>query len=221
MTVRLFLVDEYPLYRSGVRAAVEADNDVRVVGEASTGDEAIQVLRGSVVTADVVLMEVDLPDISGIEAARTIAADSESRGVRPPRVLMVSASDAGHAVVAAMRAGTSGYLTKRASQEELLQAVRIAAAGGAVFSPTVARRLGEYFSVAHEFPSDAAFPKLTERERQVLDLIARGCDNRRIARQLVLSEKTIRNHVTHLFGKLQVKDRASAAVRARDAGMGR
>ncbi|TDV49679.1 LuxR C-terminal-related transcriptional regulator [Actinophytocola oryzae] len=220
MTVRLFLVDEYPLYRSGVRVAVQADGDVQVVGEASTGNEAVRLLRNTTVDADVVLMEVDLPDISGIDAARTIVADSEARGTPPPRVLMVSASDAGHAVVAAMRAGTSGYLAKGASHVELLQAVRIAAAGGAVFSPNVARRLGEYFSVVHEYPSHAAFPTLTDRERQVLDLIARGCDNRRIARQLVLSEKTIRNHVTHLFGKLQVKDRATAAVRAREAGMG-
>ncbi|MGB3438114.1 MAG: response regulator transcription factor [Actinophytocola sp.] len=220
MTIRLFLVDEFPLYRSGVRAAVETDSEVQVVGEASTGDEAIQVLRDGTVETDVVLMEVDLPDVSGIEAARTIVADSEARRTPPPRVLMVSASDAGHAVVAAMRAGTSGYLAKGASQKELLRAVRVAATGGAVFSPAVARRLGEYFSVVHSYPSHAAFPTLTDRERQVLDLIARGCDNRRIARQLVLSEKTIRNHVTHLFGKLQVKDRASAAVRAREAGMG-
>jgi DNA-binding NarL/FixJ family response regulator len=135
-------------------------------------------------------------------------------------VLFVSSSADDHAVMAALRVGARGYMVKGAVREELLRGVRTVATGGAVFSPTVAARLSRYFSAVHELPGRAAFPELTDREREVLDLVARGMNNRRIARQLVLSEKTVRNHVSHIFAKLHVSDRVEAAVRARNAGLG-
>jgi DNA-binding NarL/FixJ family response regulator len=164
-------------------------------------------------------MDLRLGDSSGIEVTRALTAGNLS-GARRPRVLVVSVSEDDDSVVAAMRAGASGYLVKGASREDLIRGIRIVADGGAVFGREVAERLKAYFSVLHEVPSRAAFPDLTDRERQILDLIARGHDNRRIARELVLAEKTVRNHITHIFMKLQVTDRMSAAVRARDAGLG-
>jgi DNA-binding NarL/FixJ family response regulator len=156
--------------------------------------------------------------MSGVEAIRSITAGHVSHR---PRVLVVSMYEEDDEVVAALRAGAHGYVAKEASREELLRAVRTVAEGGAVFSPAIAERLGTYFSAVHELPGRVAFPQLTNREREILDLLARGHNNRRIARQLVLSEKTVRNHISHIFAKLQVRNRADAVMRARDAGLGR
>ncbi|MFI6082012.1 response regulator [Streptomyces sp. NPDC051217] len=219
MNVRVFLVDDHPMFRAGVRIALEDTDGLEVVGEAATGEEAVRTLLGRKVTADIVLMDMQLPGCSGTEATRTIV-DGFPAGAAVPRILVMSVAADDDAVVSALRAGAYGYLVKGAPREELVRAVRTVAVGGAVFSPAVAARLGAYFSAVHELPSRAAFPHLTDRERQVLDLLARGFNNRRIARELVLSEKTVRNHVSHVFAKLQVSDRAEAAVRARDAGLG-
>lgn len=219
MTVRVFLVDDHPLFRAGVRLAMEDAEMVDVVGEASSGEEAVRALQQPERCADVVLMDLWLPGCSGIEAMRMLTTELQSTAVLP-RVLIVSVCEDDDAVVAALRAGAHGYLVKGSPRGELLQAVQIVAGGGAVFSPVVAARLGTYFSAVHEVPSRAAFPQLTDRELEILDLLARGFDNRRIARQLVLSEKTVRNHVSHVFAKLQVADRAAAALRARDVGLG-
>ncbi|MTE18608.1 response regulator [Streptomyces sp. TRM43335] len=223
MTIRVFLVDDHPMFRAGTRHAVESVDDMDVVGEAATGEEAVRTLCGGEVAADVVLMDLGLPDGPGTEAARRIIASPEpgagAVGV-PPRVLMISAREEDDAVISALRAGARGYVAKGAPREELLRAVRTVADGGAVFSPFVADRLGDYFSAVHDMPGRAAFPQLTNRERQVLDLLARGYGNRRIARELVLSDKTVRNHISHIFAKLQVTDRMAAADRARRAGLG-
>ncbi|MFD5628447.1 LuxR C-terminal-related transcriptional regulator [Streptomyces sp. NPDC127072] len=216
---RVFVVDGHPLFRAGVRLAMEGARDLEVVGEAASGEEAIVALRDGHVVADVVLMDLLLPGCSGIEATRAIAADAPA-GPGAPRVLFVSGSVEDDAVVAALRAGARGYMVKGAPGEELVRGVRTVAQGGAVFSAVVADRLGGYFSAVHDLPVRAAFPDLTEREREVLDLVARGLTNRRIARELVLSEKTVRNHVSHVFAKLRVADRVEAAMRARDAGLG-
>jgi DNA-binding NarL/FixJ family response regulator len=216
VTVRVFVVDDHPLFRAGVRAALADTDNLTVVGEATTGEEAVRVLPGAEPPVDVVLMDLQLPGISGLEATRTITASE-----RPaPRVLMMSVSDDDHAVVASFRAGALGYMVKGAPRDELLLAVRTVARGGAVFSPVVAERLRTYFSSVHDVPARAAFHVLTERERQILHLVAAGHNNRRIARELTLSEKTVRNHISHIFAKLQVKDRAEAIVQARDAGLG-
>lgn len=223
MTIRVFLVDDHPMFRAGTRHAVESVDDMDVVGEAATGEEAVRTLRGGAVAADVVLMDLGLPDGPGTEATRRITAPPEGAAgaaCAPPRVLMVSAREEDDAVISALRAGARGYVAKGAPREELLRAVRTVADGGAVFSPFVADRLGDYFSAVHDMPGRAAFPQLTNRERQVLDLLARGYGNRRIARELVLSDKTVRNHISHIFAKLQVTDRMAAAARAREAGLG-
>jgi DNA-binding NarL/FixJ family response regulator len=199
--------------------AMENAGSLTVVGEASTGKEALDTLFSAGQKPHVVLMDINLPDRSGIELTREIvmAADLEQE---MPHVAILSASDDDDAVVAAIRAGARGYLVKNTDRDELLRAVHLVAHGGAAFSPAIAERLGGYFSVMHEIPSRALFPQLTKRERQILDLIARGLDNRRIARQLVLSERTVRNHVTHVLTKLKVTNRTDAAIRAKDAGLG-
>lgn len=219
VTARVFVVDGHPLFRAGVRQAVEDAADLEMAGEATTGEEAVVALRDGRVVADVVVMDLLLPDCSGIEATRAIIAEASDEP-DAPRVLFVSGTAEDDAVVAALRAGARGYLVKGVLGEELVRGLRTVAHGGAVFSAAVADRLGCYFSAVHELPVRAAFPDLTAREREVLDLVARGLSNRRIARELVLSEKTVRNHVSRVFAKLHVADRVEAAVRARDAGLG-
>ncbi|MEU3980643.1 response regulator transcription factor [Streptomyces sp. NPDC026672] len=218
MTPRVFLVDDHPLFLTGLRVALE-DAGITVVGEAHTGKEALDSLRAPEFAADVVLVDLQLPDRSGLDVIRSLVSDAEA-GAPTPYFLVLSASESDTAVVMALRAGAHGYLVKETPREELIRAVWVVAGGGAAFSPVVAARLAPLFSAVHELPSRAALPELTDRERQVLDLVARGHNNRRIARALTLSEKTVRNHVSHVFTKLGVGDRAAAVVLARDAGLG-
>jgi DNA-binding NarL/FixJ family response regulator len=162
-----------------------------------------------------VLMDLNLPDGSGIDATRDLLdAHPEIR------VLVMTMSSDDEAVVAAMRSGARGYVVKGAGREEVLSAVRTVAQGGAVFSPQVAARLGSWFSSLGSIEGRTAFPQLTDREREILDLMARGLDNRRIARELTLSEKTVRNHVSNVMGKIDADSRAVAVLRARNAGLG-
>lgn len=217
MTVRVFLVDDHPTFRAGLRVALAGDT-VEIVGEAGSGEEAVRTLPTLDPGADVILMDLKLTGSSGIEATRRITASTGQDG--PPHVLALSAAEEDDAVIGALRAGARGFLAKAVSRVELLRGVQVVADGGAVFSPPVASRLSAYFCAVHEMPARVAFPQLTERERQILSLVARGHDNRRIARDLVLAEKTVRNHLSHLFMKLDVTNRTAAAVRARDAGLG-
>lgn len=209
----VLLVDDHPLFLDGVRAALSTESGLEVVGEAHTAAEAVD-LAGSL-KPDVVLMDLNLPDGSGIDATRDVHAASPGSHVL---VITMSADD--DAVVAAMRAGARGYVVKGAGREDLVLAVTTVAAGGAVFSPAVAARLGTYFSGLADQPGREVFPQLSAREREVLDLVARGMDNRRIARALFLSEKTVRNHVSAVLTKLDAADRAEAIGRARRAGLG-
>ena len=213
MTRRVLLVDDHPLFRDGVVAALATADDLEVVGEAEDVAAALEAVRR--LQPDLVLMDVNLPDGSGIDATRALLVEHPDL-----RVLVMTMSSDDEAVVAAMRAGARGYVVKGVGRAELLDAVRAAAAGSAVFSPGVADRLGAWFGSLGSLPGRAAFPQLTEREREVLDLLARGHDNRRIARELFLSEKTVRNHLSNVFAKLGVEDRTTAAVRARNAGLG-
>ena len=160
-------------------------------------------------------MDLNLPDGSGVDATRAVLA-----AVPGTRVLVMTMSTDDDAVVAAMRAGARGFVVKGAGRRDLLESVRTVADGGAVFSPVVADRLAGYFAGLAAVPAREVFPQLTEREREVLDLVARGLDNRRIARELVLSEKTVRNHVSNVLAKLDASDRAEAVLRARNAGLG-
>ena len=209
----VLLVDDHPLFLDGVRAALSSSPDIEVVGEAHDRREALEKTRE--LHPDVVLMDLNLPDGSGIDATRDILDVSPET-----RILVITMSVDDDAVVAAMRAGARGYVVKGAGRADLLQAVHTVSAGGAVFSPTVAERLGSFFSGLAAQPGREMFPQLSEREREVLDLVARGKDNRAIARELFLSEKTVRNNVSTILTKLDAPSRADAIARARRAGLG-
>jgi len=211
--IRLLLVDDHPLFLDGVRAALARAEDLEIVGEAH--DVAGAISAAAELRPDVVLMDLGLPDGSGIDATRAILATTPET-----RVLIMTMSDEDDAVVTAMRAGARGYVVKGSGRADLLHGIRTVAVGGAVFSPAVADRLGLLFASMGNLPGQAVFPELTDREREVLDLIARGYDNPRIARDLFLSDKTVRNHVSNILTKLRAATRAEVAVRARNAGLG-
>ncbi|MGW0804676.1 response regulator [Nonomuraea sp. NPDC002799] len=207
----VFLVDSHPAFRDGLRVALEAGS-AHVVGEARDGETAIQMIAA--IRPDLVLMDVKL----GGHDIGSIRRITESP--HPPRVLAIAAAADDDVVIGALRAGAKGFIDKAVSREELLHGVHLVANGGAAFSPGVADRLPAYFSAIQELPGRMAFPELTDRETQILELLARGYNNRTISRQLVLAEKTVRNNITRIFTKLHVTDRTSAALRARNAGLG-
>jgi len=212
--VRVLIADDHRLFREGVRSLLASLPDVEVVGEAATGDEAVAL--ASTAQPDVVLMDIQMPGLNGIEATRRILSASPHTGI-----IVLTMYDDDDSVFAAMRAGARGYLLKGADQSELVRAIAAVARGEALFSPTIARRLIAFFTaLRRETAAQIAFPDLTDREREVLDLIAQGLNNTQIAQRLFLSGKTVRNHVSNIFSKLQVADRAQAIVRAREAGLG-
>jgi DNA-binding NarL/FixJ family response regulator len=212
--VRVLIADDHRLFREGVRALLSSLPDVDVVGEASTGEEAIA--QASQLHPDVILMDIQMPGLNGIEATRRILTASPQVGI-----VVLTMYDDDDSVFAAMRAGARGYVLKGADQQELVRAVTAVASGEALFSPTIARRLIAFFTaLRRDAAAHIAFPDLTEREHEVLDLIAAGLNNTQIAQRLFLSGKTVRNHVSNIFSKLQVADRAQAIVRAREAGLG-
>ncbi|MDQ7030708.1 MAG: response regulator transcription factor [Ardenticatenia bacterium] len=208
--IRILIADDHPVFRFGLCALLQAEPDTRVVGEATTGEEAVALAER--LQPDVVLMDLNMPGMNGIEATRHIVAANPAIGVL---VLTMFDDDT---VFAAMRAGARGYILKGAEGEETLRAIRAVAHGEAIFSPAVAARVMAYFSRGK--PSPPVFPELTDREREVLALMAQGLTNQAIAERLVLSPKTVRNHVSNIFSKLQVADRAEAIIRAREAGLG-
>jgi DNA-binding NarL/FixJ family response regulator len=212
--IRIVVADDHPVVRGGLVAMLRTIPGLDVVGEASDGDAAaLAVLEHR---ADVILMDVRMPGQDGIEATRTI------RGMAPDcRVLMLTMFDDDATVFTAMQAGAQGYLLKDAEQDEIVRAVHGVVAGEAIFGPGVAARVLAYFSgpprvVAAEHP----FPELTDRERVVLEQLAQGRRNAEIAAQLYLSPKTVSNHLTVIFAKLQVAGRGEAIVRAREGGLG-
>jgi DNA-binding NarL/FixJ family response regulator len=211
--IRVLIADDHEAFRAGLRAVLETAGDVAVVAEASTGEAAVAAVADAL--PDVVLMDVNMPGLDGVAATRQIADASPHVAV-----LVLTMLDDDETVFAAVRAGARGYLLKGASRAELIRAVRSVAAGEAIFGPGVARRLMDFFARPAPRADPAAFPELTEREQEILELIAQGRSNADITAALVLSPKTVRNHVSNIFSKLQVRDRAEAIVRAREAGMG-
>jgi DNA-binding NarL/FixJ family response regulator len=216
--LRLLIADDHPLFRDGLKALIALQPDIEWVGEAATGDEAVALAER--LQPDVVLMDIQMPGargapgLNGIEAARRIVYASPHIGV-----IMLTMFDDDGSVFAAMRAGARGYILKGAIHAETLQAIRTVGAGGAIFSPAIAVRLMEFFAHMRPTPPQV-FPELSDREREILNLIARGHNNVDIAKALALSPKTIRNYVSNILDKLQVADRAEAIVRAREAGLG-
>jgi DNA-binding NarL/FixJ family response regulator len=210
--LRVLIVDDHPVFLDGLGLLLRSEPDL-LVSEAADGAAAIEAAAAT--QPDVVVMDLDLPGLGGVEATRAIVRASPHIGV-----LVLTMFDDDESVFAAMRAGARGYLLKGSRRAEILQAVRAVAEGTALFGPTIARRLIEYFAQPRPAPGAEAFPELTEREREILDLIAQGVPNTGIAQRLYLSPKTVRNHVSNIFAKLQVSDRAQAIVRARRAGLG-
>lgn len=212
--IRLVVVDDHNLFRQGLVALLDAAADMQVVGEAANGSEAVATVAAT--EPDVVLMDITMPDMNGIEATRRILGD------RPEtEVVMVTMLEDDDSLFAAMCAGAHGYILKGADAEDVRRIVRAVADGEALFGPAIARRLTGFFQqVRGQGVSVSPYPDLTEREREVLGLIAQGSDNRRIARDLSISAKTVANHVSNILTKLQVSDRSQAIVAAREAGLG-
>ena len=213
-TVRVLIADDHPLFREGMRGRLDRVADIAVVGEAASGDEAVELAHK--LEPHIILMDIKMPGLNGIEATREIQRANPQIGV-----LVLTMFEDDDSVFAAMRAGAKGYLLKDSGGEGVVHAIRAVASGEAVFGPGVAERMIGFFSAPRAAAPQRAFPELTEREEEVLSLVAQGKSNREIARQLFVSLKTVRNHVSNILLKLQVADRAQAVIRARDAGMGR
>lgn len=212
--IRLLIADDHPLFRDGLRVLLESVPDLQVVGEATTGNEVIA--EAISLQPDLILMDIKMPGLNGIEATRRILQTSPHI-----RILILTMFDDDESLFAAIRAGARGYLLKGAGQEETLRAIRAVASGEAIFGPAVASRLLQYFSSARPTGKPTHFfPELTEREYEILTLIAQRKSNADIAVQLVLSPKTVRNHVSNILSKLQVADRSEAMRAAWAAGLG-
>ncbi len=213
-TLRILIAEDHPLFRKGMISLLSSVPDFELVGEAATGEEAVA--RAAELQPDVVLMDLQMPEVNGIEATRSILQESPS-----VRVLVVTLFEDEDSVFMALRAGARGYVLKDADEEEMVLSIRAVGKGEAIFSPAVAERVLAYFAASPPggVPPQA-FPTLTDREREILHLLAQGHPNPSIARQLSLSTKTVGNYVSNIFTKLQVADRAQAIIRARDAGLG-
>ena len=211
--IRVLVVDDNLQFRNGLRALLSSAPDMELVGEAASGAEAIRLAER--LQPDVILMDISMPGLHGIEATRRILAVSPHIGV-----LMLTMLEDDDSVFEAMQSGARGYLLKGALRAEILRAIRGVSSGEAIFGPAIARRLGQYFSMRRPDGYAEAFPELTDRERGILRLLAEQRTNSEIAAQLSLAPKTVRNHVSNIFAKLQVASRADAILRARDAGAG-
>ncbi len=212
--IRILVVDDHKLFREGLSALLNAAPETAVVGEAGTGTEAIA--QAKTASPDVILMDIQMPEMNGIEATRRILAALPEVGI-----VMLTMLEDDDSLFAAMCAGARGYILKGADKAEVLRTVTAVAEGQALFGPEIAYRLTNFFQ--REVPQETAvptFPELTDREREVLQLIAQGKNNSDIAEALVISPKTVRNHITNVFSKLQVVNRAQAIIKAKDAGLG-
>jgi DNA-binding NarL/FixJ family response regulator len=210
--VRVLIADDHPVFRDGLATLLEPNPDIEVVARAADGVEAVAL--AAEYRPDVVVMDIQMPEMNGIEATRRILAAQPEVGI-----LVFTMGEDDGTLLSAMRAGARGYLVKGASQEEVTRAITSVQAGGVVFGASLASRIGELLTPA---PARQAreFPMLTEREREILDLIAAGRNNSQIANELYLAPKTVRNNVSAILSKLQATDRAEVIIRAREAGLG-
>jgi DNA-binding NarL/FixJ family response regulator len=214
VTVRVLLADDQAMVRTGLRMILETDPGIAVVGEAATGEQAVDSTRR--LRPDVVLMDVQMPGGDGLQATRAITAEAG----QPSRIVILTTFERDEYVFDALQAGASGFLLKNAPPEELLQAVRVVAGGDALLAPSVTRRIIEEFAHRRIRPERSAqLEALTEREREVLTLLARGCSNAELAAELYVSEGTIKTHVSSLLAKLGVRDRVQAVVLAYETGL--
>lgn len=215
--IRLLVADDHALFREGLQALFSATPGIEIVGEGATGEETA--VLAEKLLPDIILMDINMPDMDGIQATRRILRANPTIGV-----IMVTMVEEDASLFAAMRAGARGYVLKGAHHQELLQTVQAVASGQVLFGPSTASRIMGFFQDldADLKPSlpEEIFPELTPRELEVLGLIAQGANNSQIAEKLVISDKTVRNHITSVFSKLQVADRAQAIIKARDAGLG-
>jgi DNA-binding NarL/FixJ family response regulator len=211
-TLRIVVADDHPVFRGGLRALLGTDPGVDVVGEASTGAEAVDLVAD--LPPDVVVMDLHMSDLDGVADTREIVETSPHVAV-----LVLTMFDDDDSVFAAMRAGARGSLLKGTNQAEIVRAVHLVGAGGAMFGPAIAQRVIDFFTRPRS-AAPLAFPQLTDREHEILDLLAGGHANATIAARLHISDKTVRNHVSNIFTKLAVADRAQAIIRAREAGLG-
>ena len=212
--IRLVIADDHTFYREGVRTILQTVAGIEVIGEAATSAEVIAQAKEQ--QPDVILMDIKMPGLNGIEATRQILLSNPQI-----KILVLTMFEDDDSVFAAMRAGARGYLVKDADQEELVRAIQAVYRGEAIFSPAIAKRMIQYFAALPKTASALSFGELTEREREILHLMARGRSNAAIANTLSVSLKTVQNHVSNIFVKLQVADRAEAIVRAHEAGLGR
>jgi DNA-binding NarL/FixJ family response regulator len=210
--IRVLIADDHPVYRAGLRALVELSDGVELIAEVETGAQAVAL--SAQLRPAVVLMDLRMPDLGGIEATRQIVAAHPDIGI-----LVLTMSEDDESVYAAMRAGARGYLLKGAGQEEILRAIDAVAGGQTILGADVGRRVVE--ALAAPARRGKPLPELTDREREVLELVALGWPNQRIAQHFVLSTKTVRNHVTNIYSKLRVSDRDEAIDLAHQAGLGR
>ena len=210
--IRVLIADDHPVFRFGLRALLESQSDLMVLAETESGEETVKMVQS--LQPDVVLMDVHMPGLNGIEATRQITATASDIAI-----LIITMLD-DDTVFTAMQAGARGYLLKGAQGDETLRAIRAVANGEVIFSPGVAEKMMVYFARGMKAMPDTPFPDLTPREGEILELLAQGLTNTAIAEKLVLSPKTIRNQVSNIFSKLQVATRSEAIIKAREAGLG-
>lgn len=209
---QILIADDHQIFRDGMKMLLETTADARVVGEAETGTEAVQM--AAKLKPDVILMDLQMPELDGIEATRQIIS------IQPEsKILILTMFDDDQSVFAAMRAGARGYILKGVKRNMMLRAIYAVAGGEAIFSPSIAARMMDYFIQLKPPANPNLFPELSEREREILTLLARDYKNSEIAEELVISPKTVRNHVSNILSKLQAGSRTEAARQAREAGI--
>ena len=218
--IRIVIADDQAMVRAGFAALLDAHPDLEVVGQAQDGEECVSMVADS--EPDIVLMDVRMPTMDGIEATRTIVANARSASAAGPRIIMLTTFDIDDYVFDAIRAGASGFLLKDAPPNELAEAVRVVASGDGLLAPSVTKRVIEHFAAtpaASEASTPSTLPDLTDREREILVLVARGESNSEIAARLVIAVQTVKTHVSRILYKLDARDRAQAVIAAYESGL--